>query len=147
MKAHITLLLLSSLLSAQTATDLVTFEKFLDNSNEVTAILNDTTMGLYNAVSHSEIEYGEGTFAMEGSLLGLDKKDSTDITSYTLKSEHQNLPIKQLNYNYKINYYTSGDNDKLQGIDADFGMGYNLVNISKDEYISLGIDLGVSLFL
>jgi hypothetical protein len=156
MKYKLLILLLSASLYADAAPDLVTLEKIAQNSSQVIDTLNNASLGLYSVVSHSEIEYGRGTLSLEGSLFGSDKKISDNVTTYTIKTEHQNTPIKHLNYNYKISYYTAkvfqqeylsipAMNHDIKGIDADFGLGWNIVDISKDDYISLGVDVGISL--
>lgn len=155
MKKKIILALAASLAYADAAPDLVTIQKIAQNASQVMNTLNNASLGLYSVISHSEIQYGHGRLAFNGSLFGFDTTISNDLTTYNILQQHQNTPIDHLNYNYKISYYTSKlqspvgkylpqTNIAIKGIDADIGVGWNIVDISDDEYISIGLDVGVS---
>ena len=148
--------LFATLIYADAAPDLVTIEKIVENSSKVIDTLNNASLGLYSVISHSEIQYGHGRLTLSGSVFGMDNTVANNLTTYTLLAQHQNTPIQHLNYNYKINYYTSkikspaGEylpetNFSIKGIDADLGIGWNIVDISEDDYISIGLDVGLSL--
>jgi uncharacterized protein (DUF736 family) len=133
------------------------------------------TFGIFGIMTHGEIETGKGTMSLEGGFLGLNGKISDDVTTYTLKNEHQNIPIKHLehlNYNYKISLFESNKINqalstynqtvtnvngitynavnipamdyKIRGLDADIGLGWNLIDHGSHDYLSLGLDVGMS---
>jgi len=131
------------------------------------------TGGTLGVMTHGEVEYGRGTMSLEGGFLGLNGKISDNIDTYTLKDEHHNTSVKHLNYNYKISWYDSNTLDqsistyngyvtdingytgnaltipsvgyKIQGLDADVGLGWNLIDLGEHDYFSIGLDLGVSM--
>ncbi|HHD75135.1 MAG TPA: hypothetical protein ENL00_04890 [Nitratifractor sp.] len=56
-------------------------------------------------LSASSVEYGKGTFSMEGGFLGLSSQIDCDISTYTLKTEHSN--IGKFYYGYNLSWYDS----------------------------------------
>jgi hypothetical protein len=111
-------------------------------------------------MTHGEIEIGKGTMSLEGGFLGLNGKISDNVTTYTLKNEHQNTPIEHLNYNYKISWFDSNKINqalstynaldipamdyRIWGLDGDIGLGWNLIDHGSHDYFSLGLDVGMS---
>jgi len=110
-----------------------------------------------------EVEYGHGHFSMEGGFIGLDKKISTHINSYTLKTNHKNILGTDTFYRYNITWYDSKEleqlqskiqsyipvtipalNYKYQGLDANFGLGYDVIHNSDNEFLGIDLNLGVS---
>jgi len=132
----------------------------LNSATEVSNTLNSATGGIFGIMTHGEIETGRGTMSMEGGFLGLNGKISDNVTTYTLKTEHQNAFIKHLNYSYKINWYDSNKMNQalstyngsvlpsmdysIRGLDADVGLGWNLIDLGSHDYFSLGVDVGLS---
>lgn len=53
----------------------------------------------------SEVEFGKGTFGMEGGFLGLSSRIDCDISTYTLKTEHSN--IGKFYYGYNLTWLDS----------------------------------------
>ena len=165
--------LLASNIYADTAPDIVTIGNAVAQVNTATATLNVISGGIFSVLTHGEVEYGKGKFAMSGAFLGLNESISDTVTTYTLKAEHTNTLIKHLNYNYKINWYDSQKinqpistyngyvsnvngytgnaltipslNYKVRGLDADIGLGWNIIDISEHDYFSIGPDIGISL--
>jgi hypothetical protein len=56
-------------------------------------------------VSATSIEYGKGTFSMEGGFLGLSSQIDCDISTFTLKNEHSN--IGDFYYGFNLTWYDS----------------------------------------
>lgn len=156
--------------------DITDVSKGLSRITEYSRVLNASTLGIFGIMTHGEVEIGKGTISLEGGFLGLNGKISDDVTIYTLKAEHQNIPIGHLNYNYKISWFDSKAMDqgvstyngtvsninsytgpytgnaldipsmeyRIQGLDADIGLGWNLIDIGPHDYFSLGGDVGIS---
>lgn len=152
--------------------DIADVSQVLTDVSGYSNALNAATLGAFGVMSHGEIEVGKGSMSLEGGFLGLSGKISDDVTTYTLKSEHQNTPIKRLNYNYKISWYDSksinqaastyngyvsdingytGDalgipsmDYTIRGLDADIGLGWNIIDHGEHDYFSIGVDVGVS---
>jgi len=55
----------------------------------------------------SEIRYGHGTYALNGGFLGLTSRHTTDISSYSLVEQHQNIFKTRGYYAYNITWYDS----------------------------------------
>lgn len=136
-------------------------------------VLNNYTLGIFSLINRGEIQYGRGTVTLEGGFLGAEGAISDRIATYTLKKEHQNFSKSAWNYGYKISWYDSelisqsqstyngyvSDVDgypgsaliippvsyRIQGLDADVGIGYNIINHSEHDYLSIGIDTGLTL--
>ena len=88
----------------------------------------------------SGLEYGYG----ESKLSFAENKNniSYTITSYTLVNEHQRLPGSSFIYNYKLGISHSKTQQKYNALHFDFGLGYDIVKVSKNEYISLSFLTG-----
>jgi hypothetical protein len=133
---------------------------------------NGLTGGLFSIMNHGEVEYGRGSIALTASMIGLNGTISDDVTTYTIKNEHHPSPIKHINYNYKISWYDSQQINqaittydgyvsdfngytgdalsipqiayKIKGLDADIGIGYDIIDIGSKDYFSIGPDIGLS---
>jgi len=88
-------------------------------------------------ISQTELQYSYGS-------IELDKNASYDIVSYTFENVHKNFSDYDLNYNYLLNYSHSKMSDAYESFTTDFGVGYNIINITEDDYISVGTNLGIS---
>lgn len=88
-------------------------------------------------ISQTELQYSYGS-------LELDKNASYDIVSYSLENGHKNFADDNLNYNYLLSYSHSKISDAYEDFATDFGVGYNIINTTEDDYISIGTNLGIS---
>jgi len=121
----------------------------------------------------SEVEYGVGTFSLKGGFLGLTNKISTDIESFSLVDRHTNI-FSNLFYSYEFTWYDSkvlrameytynditGDiNDllpsdfpltipamdyRMKGLDVNLNLGYDILHQDQDNFLGIGVLLGVS---
>ena len=124
MKKVLLLLTLFIALQAQTNIDYVT-PKILKEKSKT--------------LLQSELLYGYGSASIKGD----DKiKENYKIATYTLLNEHQNLSQKHLNYNYEATLGNSKTATKHDTFDFEAGVGYNIVDISAQEYISVGVTGG-----
>ncbi len=73
-----------------------------------------------------EVQYGTGTFGMEGGFLGLDHRIDCDISTFTIKDEHSNFG----NFYYGFNL-TWLDSDKLRQAQK----SYNSLAKKGSEYL------------
>jgi len=89
---------------------------------------------------NSELLYGYGS----ANIKDTNNKESYKILAYTLVNEHENFSTKHLNYNYETTLYHSKTAKKYDAFRVDAGLGYNIVKVSKEEYISLGVVAGYS---
>jgi len=55
----------------------------------------------------SEIEYGKGTFKLNGGFLGMSQGIQEDVTTYSLVERHANVPASKLFYGYDFTWYDS----------------------------------------
>jgi hypothetical protein len=164
--------LLINLAYADSTLDITQVSNVLSSATEVSNTLNVATLGIFGIMTHGEIETGRGTMSIEGGFLGLNGKISDNVTTYTLKNEHQNTFIKHLNYSYKISWYDSNKINQalstynqtvtdingntynaldiptmdyhIRGLDADIGLGWNLIDLGPHDYFSFGADIGLS---
>jgi hypothetical protein len=153
-------------------TDIVTISENVDAVGGVVTTANAVTGGLFSIMNHGEVEYGRGSIALTGSMIGLAGTISDDVTTYTIKNEHHNSPLKHINYNYKISWYDSQKinqavttydgyvNDfngytgnaldipqisyKIKGLDTDIGVGYDIIDLGVRDYFSIGPTIGLS---
>jgi len=89
----------------------------------------------------SELLYGYGSASIKDA--GTTEENYT-ITTYTLLNEHQNLSQKPLNYNYEATLSSSNTATQYDTFDFEAGVGYNIIDISAQEYISMGVTGGYS---
>lgn len=172
MKKYLVSLVLSLNLYAEIAPDTTTIVKITDTIGQGINTINVATGGVFAFLTHGEIEYGMGSMELQGGFFGLNGTISDKVTTYTIKNEHANLFNSNLNINYKVSWYDSGKVDqgvasyngfanstntvtqgaftlpainyKVQGLDADIGVGWDIVHAGKHDYLSIGPDIGIS---
>ncbi len=125
-------------------------------------------------LSAMDIEYGKGTFGIEGGFLGLSSRIDCDISTFTLKTEHSN--IGKFYYGYNLTWYDSDTlrqaqkryNNYAKSTNGSFGttplkkvatipqIKYRVKGLDanlrlgydiyhkKDDYLGIGLLLGVS---
>jgi hypothetical protein len=92
-----------------------------------------TTLLVSGVLTASELEYGTGTFNMEGGFLGLDKSINTDISTFTLLNRHSNLPSSDFFYGYDFTWYDSRTLKQAQHTYNDIASGTNeMVGLSSN---------------
>lgn len=84
----------------------------------------------------NELQYSYGS-------IELDKNLSYDIASYTLENGHKNISDLNFNYNYLLHYSHSKTKDAYESVATDVGVGYNIIHITEDDYVSIGTNLGI----
>ena len=90
----------------------------------------------------SEIGYAYGK--SDVILSEREDKESYDISAYTLVNEHQNNSSQsKINYYYEAALYRSKTDKKYDAVAFDIGIGYDIVAISKEEYISFSLLTGL----
>jgi uncharacterized protein (DUF736 family) len=172
MKKIILPFLLIQITYADSTLDVTNIGNALTTATEYSNTLNKLTLGTFGIMTHGEIEMGHGTMSLEGGFLGLNGKISDNVTTYTLKAEHESTPINHLNYNYRISWYDSSSMNqalstynqtvtdingntynaldiptmdyRIRGLDADVGLGWNIIDLGPHDYFSLGLDVGMS---
>ena len=130
-------------------------------------------LGISNLLLASEFDYGSGTFSMQGGFLGSVSEIDTDISTYTLSTRHANIfgnafyaydltwyDSKQLNQSiHNYNSYVSDLNGlinntstsipamdyKLQGLDANIKVGYDIIHKDDDNFLGIGALVGISI--
>jgi opacity protein-like surface antigen len=108
-----------------------------------------------NLLYSSKIEWGHGTFELEGGFLGLNGSKSCDIDSYSILEHHKNILGTNFFYGYNLTYF---DSQKLKQLQTDYNLavnsantlitkafGNNSIKIPEMEYRFQGIDAGVTL--
>jgi hypothetical protein len=122
-------------------------------------------LGLSSLTSAVEMEYGSGTFSIEGGFLGLTKSISGDVSTYSLVDRHSN--IGKFFYSYDITWYDSDaikqaqhtynsslENSALttppmeyrvKGLDINIRLGYDVIHKSEDDFFGAGLLVGVSM--
>lgn len=154
-------------------TDVATISQISSDVGGFLGSANALSLGIFGIMTHGEVEYGKGTISIEGGFLGLEGKISDNVTTYTLKEEHHNVSfIEHLNYSYKLSWFSSeyvnqaqntyngyvnningytGDAlslpplaYKITGLDADIGLGWNVLDNGENDYLSIGLDVGLS---
>ncbi|NOZ90665.1 MAG: hypothetical protein GXO60_05185 [Epsilonproteobacteria bacterium] len=121
-----------------------------------------------------EFDYGKGTFSLKGGFLGLTSEVSTDIDSFGFINRHENF-WGEMFYSYDLIWYdsktlramqhtynSSADSInsvipsqspmsvpemeyRMKGLDANFKLGYDVIHESPDDFLGLGVLLGVSM--
>ncbi len=117
-----------------------------------------------------ELEYGTGTFSMEGGFIGLTGSISTDIDAYSLVDRHSNM-ASNLYYGYDFHLYDSElmkqaqhtynnmastfnsispidvpkMEHRIKGLDANLHLGYDLIHQDQDNFLGLGLTVGISM--
>lgn len=88
------------------------------------------------ALLQSELLYGYGSASIKDAGK---TKQNYKIATYTLLNEHQNLSQKHLNYNYEATLGSSKTAVQHDTFNFETGVGYNIVELSEQEYISIGV--------
>lgn len=121
-------------------------------------------MGLSSAVLASELQYGSGTFGMEGGFLGLSSRFTTDIESFSMVERHSNFAGDYF-YGYDLTWFDSTTlrstqhayNDfasslsipemeyRVKGLDANIKIGYDVIHQDQDNFLGVGLLLGLSM--
>ncbi len=132
-------------------------------------------LGLGTSLFASELQYGSGTFGMEGGFLGLTGRFTTDIESFSLADRHSNFGGKYF-YSYDFTWYDSTKlrtaqhtyNEKasavngmapiesspfsvpemeyrVKGLDANIKIGYDVIHQDADNFLGLGLLVGLSM--
>jgi hypothetical protein len=123
-------------------------------------------LGLSSFSIASEFQYGNGTFSMEGGFLGLTDSISTDISSYSLVQRHSNIGdffygydliwydsdvMKQGQHTYNSMFPNSSPlsipnmEHRFKGLDANLRVGYDVINENEDNFLGVGILVGLSI--
>jgi hypothetical protein len=123
-------------------------------------------LGLSSFSIASEFQYGNGTFSMEGGFLGLTDSISTDISSYSLVQRHSNIGdffygydliwydsdvMKQGQHTYNSMFPNSSPlsipnmEHRFKGLDANLRVGYDVINKNEDNFLGVGILVGLSI--
>ncbi len=121
------------------------------------------------ALFAGEIEFGSGTMSFDGGFVGLQGSIDADIQSYTLKQEHKDIASSRYFYAYKVTWYDSDKmlqaqsqidstlntlpagstltaiEHRLQGLDADLSLGYDLYKRNENNYFAGGLLVGISI--
>lgn len=120
-------------------------------------------------VMAGEFNYGQGSMSMEGGFLGLQNSIKDDVTVYSLKAQHSNLFGSQAFYSYRLSWYDSKEmvngqqtfnstsffnvttpfilpkmDYRLQGLDANLSLGYDVIHKGERDFLGLGVLLGLS---
>lgn len=126
-------------------------------------------------LSAVEFEYGSGTFNMNGGFLGLTGSIGTDVDTFSFVERHSNLvdsnafysydftwldskTLKQAQHTYN-NMITVANNFlpkskvweipemkyRVKGLDANIRMGYDIIHEDQDNFLGLGLVVGVSM--
>jgi len=110
-----------------------------------------------------EVQFGQGTFNMSGGFIGLNQDISTNISTYSIAEQHKNLFSSNWFYKYNFTWYDSDNmvntqntingistvtpsiDYRLQGLDLNLVLGKDVIHQSENDYIGLGLLLGVSI--
>jgi len=128
-------------------------------------------LSLSTLLTATEFQYGDGTFSMKGGFVGLTDTIDTDINSYTLTDRHSN--IGNFFYGYDFTWYDSDTlrqnqdsyngissdlnnlfqngsslptlEHRFKGLDANLRVGYDILHKNQDNFLGLGLLLGISI--
>ena len=124
-----------------------------------------------------EVEYGSGTFTLDGGFAqkGFSASMSTDIDTFSLAQRHSNIlntdvfysydfmwmdskTLKQAQQSYnnmvgQMNSFISASSPweipsmeyRVKGLDANFRVGYDILHKDEDNFLGLGLLVGISL--
>jgi len=134
----------------------------------------DGSMGLSSLLMGSELQYGNGTFGMEGGFLGLTSRMTTDIESFSFVERHSNF-AGEMFYGYDFTWYdstvlrnaqhtyndmASGFNSmlpssspmevpameyRMKGLDLNIKVGYDVIHQDQDNFLGVGVLVGLSM--
>jgi hypothetical protein len=120
-------------------------------------------LGISSSIYATEFQFGNGTFTMEGGFLGLTQSIDSDIASYTLLDRHSNMG-GEFFYGYDLSWYDSKRliqaqktynsmasdmsipemENRVKGLDINLRVGYDVIHEDQDNFLGLGILLGLS---
>lgn len=128
---------------------------------------------LATALFAGEVQYAKGNFSMSAGLANLQQNYDVEITTYSLLQNHQNIFSSNYYYRYNISWYDSQTmvdtqnqvnrllsdfstplvsssytpqmNYRMQGLDVNTVLGYDLYHKDENNYFGVGIMLGISL--
>jgi len=120
-------------------------------------------LGVTASLYSTEFQFGNGTFSMEGGFLGLTQSIDNDIASYSLLNRHSNISSNFF-YGYDLNWYDSKNliqaqktynniasnfnipqmEYRVKGLDANIRLGYDIIHKNEDNFLGLGILVGLS---
>ena len=129
-----------------------------------------TLVALSTTIMAVELEYGTGTFSMEGGFIGLTGSLSTDIDAYSLVDRHSNL-MSDFYYGYDFHLYdsemmkqgqhtyngiASGFNrfspidvpkmeHRVKGLDMNVHLGYDMIYRDQNNFFGVGVTMGASM--
>jgi len=131
---------------------------------QINKIIKVSLLGLLcSSLYASEIEVGKGTFEVTGGFYGLDQTATADLTTYSFIEQHAPLFGSQSwFYKYNLSFYDSKDaveaqstintfttvpavEYRLQGLDVNLVLGRDISHQSENDYVGLGVMLGISL--
>lgn len=120
-----------------------------------------------------EIQIGKGTFEMSGGFIGLDKTIQADIQTYSMAEQHAPFfGSKSWFYKYNVTWYdskhmvaaqnsintianqyfpapssmtTPSIDYRLQGLDANIGLGKDLYHKNENQYFGIALLTGLSI--
>jgi len=123
----------------------------------------------YTSAMAAEFNYGQGKMILQGGFLGLQGSVKEDITTYSLKAQHNNLFGSKVFYNYRLSWYDSKKmvnaqqtlnstsipglsstyslpkvDYRLQGLDVNLSLGYDFIHQGERDFLGLGLLLGLS---
>ena len=126
-------------------------------------------------LSAVEIEYGSGTFNMNGGFLGLTGSIGTDIDTFSLVERHSNIAGSDIFYSYDLtwldsrtlkqaqhtyNNMTTVANNflpttqkwkipsmeyRVKGMDVNIRAGYDVIHENEDNFLGIGLATGLSM--
>jgi len=127
---------------------------------------------LCNSLYAGEVQYGHGTFEMNGGFIGLTQDITADINTYSMIEQHKNIASSTWYYKYNFTWYDSDDmiqaqdtinsysngflqnpvtkttpsiDYRLQGLDLNVVLGKDLFHEDENNYFGAGILLGLSI--
>jgi len=120
-------------------------------------------IGITSGLLSAEFQFGSGTFTMEGGFLGLTESIDNDIASYSVLNRHSNIS-SNIFYSYDINWFDSKNliqaqktynniasdltipemEYRVKGLDANLKLGYDVIHKDEDNFLGLGILVGLS---
>lgn len=122
-------------------------------------------------LSAGEIQYGSGNFQMSAGIFGVDQDLNVDLTTYSIIQNHQNILSSNFYYKYNFTWYDSKTittvqdtfntyssstpsfnttastptlNYRMQGLDLNTVLGYDIYHKNENNFFALGIMIGVS---
>ena len=131
------------------------------------------SVSLVLSLSAGEIQYGSGNFQMSGGVFGVNQELDIDLTTYSIIQNHQNILSSNVYYKYNFTWYDSKTitavqdslnsysttatsfipttttytptmDYRMQGLDVNVVLGYDVYHKNENNFLGLGIMIGVS---